>query len=153
MPVRVCEALLMASPDVSQATSPDPTVIGALRQVLSDALRFARAEMGLARAEGTAAAKRAALAAGLVAGAAIGLLLAAVLLLGAAAEAIGGALHHPWLGWLIMAGLLLVIVGVLGGLGYRTVKRTIAEGRRVGATVKEDLEWVRELLKPNANGS
>jgi hypothetical protein len=52
-----------------------------------------------------------------------------------------------------MAGVVLVVVGVLGGLGYRMVKRTIAEGRRVGATVKEDLEWVRELLKPNANGS
>jgi hypothetical protein len=151
--VRVCEALLMASQDAPPAASPRADVIASLRQILADGLRFVRAEMGLARAEGSAAAKRAALAAGLLAAAAVGLLLSAVLLLGAAAEAIGGALHHPWLGWLIMAGLLLVIVGVLGGLGYRMVRRTIAEGRRVGATVKEDLEWVRELLKPNANGS
>ena len=142
----------MASQDAPPAASPRADVIASLRQILADGLRFVRAEMGLARAEGSAAAKRAALAAGLLA-AAVGLLLSAVLLLGAAAEAIGGALHHPWLGWLIMAGLLLVIVGVLGGLGYRMVRRTIAEGRRVGATVKEDLEWVRELLKPNANGS
>jgi hypothetical protein len=151
--VRVCEALLMASQDAPPAASPGAAVIASLRQIVADALRFVRAEMGLARAEGGAVAKRAAIAAGLLAAAAVGLLLSAVLLLGAAAEAIGGALHHPWLGWLIMAGVLLVLVGVLGGLGYRMVKSTIAEGRRVGATVKEDLEWVRELLKPNANGS
>ena len=143
----------MAGTEAPHAPSAYAAVIAALREILADGQRFVRAEMGLARAEGTAAAKRAAIAAGLLAAAAVGLLLSVILLLGAAAEAIGGALHHPWLGWLIMAGLLLVIVGVLGGLGYRMVRRTIAEGRRVGATVKEDLEWVRELLKPNANGS
>ncbi len=135
------------------ASNPRPSVIDALRGILADAMRFARAEVGLVRAQGTATAKRAGFAAALLAAAALALCLVVVFLLGAGAEGLGGLLHHPWLGWLIMAGLLLVVAALLGWLGYRMLKRTIAEGRRVGATVKEDLEWVRELLKQNANGS
>ena len=132
---------------------PRPTVIDALRGILTDAVRFARAEVGLVRAEGSATAKRAAFAAALLVSAMIALLLVVVFLLGAGAEALGGLLHHRWLGWLIIAGLLLAIAALLGWLGYLMLRRTIAEGRRVGATVKEDLEGVRELLKQNANGS
>ena len=135
------------------AATPRPSVIDALREILADAVRFARAEVGLVRVQGTATAKRAAFAAALLAAAALALLLVVVFLLGAGAEGLGGLLHHPWLGWLIMAGLLLAVAALLGWLGYLMLKRTIAEGRRVGATVKEDLEWVRELLKQNANGS
>ena|ERR1017187_1516552 len=135
------------------APSPSPTVIDALRGILGDAMRFARAEVGLVRAEGSATAKRAAFAAALLVTAMLALLLVVVCLLGAGAEGLGGLLHHPWLGWLIIGGLLLAIAALLGWLGYRMLRRTIAEGRRVGATVKEDLEWVRELLKQNANGS
>ena len=135
------------------ATVPAPSVIDALREILADGLRFVRAEIGLVRARGTATAKRAAFAAALLAAAAFAALLVIVFLLGAGAEGLGGLLHHAWLGWLIMAGLLLAVGALLGWLGYRMLKRTIAEGRRVGATVKEDLEWVRELLKQNANGS
>jgi hypothetical protein len=143
----------MATQDSPAEAPPRGSLIETLRQLLVDGLRFVRAEVGLARAEGTATAKRAALAAGLLAGAVVALLLVIVLLLGAAAEGLGGLFHHAWLGWLIMAGLILVVGAVLGWLGYRMVRRTIAEGRRVGATMKEDLEWVRELLKPSANGS
>jgi len=135
------------------APAPAPSVIDALRGIVADAVRFVRAEVGLVRAQGTATAKRAAFAAALLAAAALALFLVVVFLLGAGAEGLGGLLHHPWLGWLIMAGVLLVIAAFLGWLGYLMLKRTIAEGRRVGATVKEDLEWVRELLKQNANGS
>jgi cytochrome c biogenesis protein CcdA len=128
-------------------------VIDALKAIFADAVRFARAEVGLVRARGTVTAKRGAFAVALLAAAVLAVLLVVVFLLGAGAEGLGGLLHHPWLGWLIMAGLLLVIAALLGWLGYLMLKRTIAEGRRVGATVKEDLEWVRELLKQNANGS
>jgi phosphatidylglycerophosphate synthase len=142
----------MAAQDAPATASPARApLIAALREILSDALRFVRAEVGVARAEGTRAAKRAALAAGLLASAAITVLL--IFLLGAAAEGIGGLLHHRWLGWLIMAGLLLAVAAILGGLGYLTVRRTIAEGRRVTATMKEDLEWAKELLRQNASGS
>jgi phosphatidylglycerophosphate synthase len=144
----------MAAQDAPATASPARApLIAALREILSDALRFVRAEVGVARAEGTRAAKRAALAAGLLASAAITVLLVVIFLLGAAAEGIGGLLHHRWLGWLIMAGLLLAVAAILGGLGYLTVRRTIAEGRRVTATMKEDLEWAKELLRQNASGS
>jgi protein-S-isoprenylcysteine O-methyltransferase Ste14 len=143
----------MALPEPAATPGPAPSVIDALRGILAHGVRFVRAEIGLVRAQGTATAKRAAFAAALLAAAAFAALLVVVFLLGAGAEGLGGLLHHPWLGWLIMAGLLLAVGALLGWLGYRMLKRTIAEGRRVGATVKEDLEWVRELLKQNANGS
>jgi protein-S-isoprenylcysteine O-methyltransferase Ste14 len=143
----------MAIPEPPVTPGPAPSVIDALRGILADGARFVRAEIGLVRAQGTATAKRAAFAAALLAAAAFAGLLVIVFLLGAGAEGLGGLLHHPWLGWLIMVGLLLAVGALLGWLGYRMLKRTIAEGRRVGATVKEDLEWVRELLKQNANGS
>ena len=130
-----------------------PSVIDALRGIVADVVRFVRAEIGLVRAQGTATAKRAGFAAALLVAAALALLLVVVFLLGAGAEGLGGLLHHPWLGWLIMGGLILIVGAVLGWLGYRMLRRSIAEGRRIGTTVKEDLEWVRELLKQNASGS
>jgi Na+/melibiose symporter-like transporter len=89
----------------------------------------------------------------LLVGAAVAALLVVIFLLGAAAEGLGGLFHHPWLGWLIMAGLILVVGALLGWLGYRMLKETIAEGRKVGATVKEDLEWVTRLPRQRENGS
>ena len=57
----------MAGTEAPHAPSAYAAVIAALREILADGQRFVRAEMGLARAEGTAAAKRAAIAAGLLA--------------------------------------------------------------------------------------
>ncbi|MGA2283097.1 MAG: phage holin family protein [Candidatus Dormibacteria bacterium] len=143
----------MATQDPPPDAPSRTPLIDALREILADTLRFARAEVGLVRAEGTATAKRAAFAAALLAAAAIAVLMVVALLLGAGAAAVGGALGHPWLGWLIMAGFVLVVAALLAGLGYRMIRGAIAEGRKVGGSVKEDLEWVRELVKPNANGS
>src|ERR1019366_6585038 len=95
------------------ATVPASSVIDALREILADGLRFVRAEIGLVRARGTATAKRAAFA----------------------------------------AGLILVVAALLGWFGYLMLKKTIAEGRTVGATVKEDLEWVTRLPRQRENGS
>lgn len=124
-----------------------------VRELLGDALRFARAEVTMVRAEGVEAGKRGAIGAGLVAGAALFAVLLLVCLLGAAAAAIGGALGHPWLGWLCAGFLALVIAGALAGAGYRLLRGALSEGKRVGSTVKEDLEWVRELPRRGANGS
>ena len=130
-----------------------PSVIDALREILADGVRLVRAEIGVVRAGGIATAKRAAFAAALLAAAAIAALLVVIFLLGARAEGLGGLFHHAWLGWLIMAALILVVAALLGGLGYLMLKKTIAEGRRVGATVKEDLEWVTRLPRHRENGS
>ncbi|MGD1052717.1 MAG: phage holin family protein [Candidatus Dormibacteria bacterium] len=143
----------MARQETGSPPAPTASVIDALRGIVADGVRFVRAEIGLVRAQGTATAKRAAIAVALLAAAVVALLLVGVFLLGAGAEGLGGLLHHPWLGWLIMGGLILIVGAVLGWLGYRMLRRSIAEGRRIGTTVKEDLEWVRELLKQNASGS
>src|ERR1019366_8545747 len=133
----------MAIPEPPVTPGPAPSVIDALRGIVADGARFVRAEIGLVRAQGTATAKRAAFAAALLAAAAFAGLLVIVFLLGAGAEGLGGFLHHPWLGWLIMVGLLLAVGALLGWLGYRMLKRKIAEGRRGGATAKEDPGWGR----------
>jgi hypothetical protein len=143
----------MATQDPPSTTSSPASLVDLLREILDDALRVGRAELNLVKVEGIAAGKRGALAAGLLAGAAIAAFLVVVFLLGAGAEALGGLLGHRWLGWLIVAGLCLLLAAIMGWLGYRMVKRTIATGRRVGATLKEDLEWVRDLPRQSANGS
>jgi hypothetical protein len=133
--------------------SPAPSLHDSLRELFHDTVRFARAEVNVVKAEGIEAGKRGALAVGLLAGGAVAILLMLVFLLGAAAEALGGLFDRPWLGWLCIAGLVLVVAAILGLLGYRTLRRAIAEGKRVSATVKEDLEWVKELPRQSANGS
>ena len=143
----------MTVPEGPSSTSSPPPLTDALREILADAVRFGRAELNLVRATGIAAGKRGALGAGLVAGAAVAAFVVVLFLLGAAAEGIGGLLGHPWLGWLIMAGLSLVVALLLAYVGYRLLKGAIAEGKRVATTVKEDLEWVRELPRRSAKGS
>ncbi|HXZ99738.1 MAG TPA: phage holin family protein [Candidatus Binatia bacterium] len=133
--------------------SAPPSARDALRELLADATRFARAEVNLVKAEGVRVGKRAAIAAGLLAAAALWLFLLLVFLLGAGATAIGGVVGAPWLGWLCIAGLCLLLAAALGFAGYRILRRAIGEGKQLGAIMKEDLEWVRELPKQSANGS
>ena len=142
----------MGVPGAPPPASERQTVIDSLRDLLADSIRFIRAEIDLARAQGTDAAKRAAVAAALLAVGGIAAFVGLVFLLGAGAAAIGGALHHPWLGWLIVAAALLAAAGALALIGYRRMKKAVTEAKQVGTTVKEDLEWVRQLPRRNANG-
>ena len=138
------------------ATQEAPTkqsVLEVLRELLHDFARFARAEVNVLKAEGKEAALRGIKAIAFFAVAAIFALLVLIFLLGTAAEAIGGWLNHPWLGWLIMAALFLVAAGVLGLAGYRRLRSAISEGKQAASIVKEDLEWVRQLPKRNMHGS
>jgi hypothetical protein len=130
-----------------------PPVREALRELVSDILRFGRAELHLVKAEGTSAGKRGAIAAALLGTAATFGFLLLIFLLGAGAVAIGEVTGMAWLGWLCVAGLTLVIGAIAGLIGFRMLRRAIREGRQVGSIVKEDLEWLRELPRQNANGS
>jgi cytochrome c biogenesis protein CcdA len=134
------------------AQSP-PSVREVVRELAADALRFGRAELNLVRAEGTRAGKRGAIAAVLLGIAATFGFLVLIFLLGAGAAAIGEVTGMPWLGWLCIAGLALVISGIAGLSGVARLRRAIREGKQVGSVVKEDLEWLRELPRQNANGS
>jgi cytochrome c biogenesis protein CcdA len=138
------------------ATQEAPTrqsVLEVLRELLHDVVRFARAEVTLLVAEGKEAARRALWAIAFIAGALVFAFLLLIFLLGAAAEAIGGLLNHPWLGWLILAAAFVLLAVILGLAGYRRLKSAINEGKKVGSIVKEDLEWVRQLPKRNTHGS
>jgi cytochrome c biogenesis protein CcdA len=129
------------------------TLLDTLRDLLADALRLLRAEIGLLKAQGAGTAKRGAIAAALLAAAGAGTFVFVILLLGTAATAIGEALGHLWLGWLIVAAFVLVVAGGLALIGYLQMRKAITEAKQVGTTVKEDLEWVRQLPRRNANGS
>ena len=103
-----------APPPVSERE----TLVGSLRDLLADALRFARAELELVKAQGTATAKRGGVAAGL-----------------------------------LIAGALLATAGALALSGYLQMRKALDEAKQVGTTVKEDLEWLKQLPRRSANGS
>src|SRR5487761_1241896 len=123
--------------EARRATPSHQTVIDSLRQILADALRFVRAELTLVKAQGIAAGKRGGIGAALLMGAGVMGFLVVALLLGAAAAAIGEAFGQPWLGWVIIAGGGLFVAGgfwvvaaLLAGVGFRPLRRAVAEGRR-----------------------
>jgi cytochrome c biogenesis protein CcdA len=134
-------------------TESPASVRDVVRELVADTLRFGRAEINLVKAEGTRAGKRGAIAAALLGTAAVFGFLVLIFLLGAGAAAIGEATGMPWLGWLCVAGLALAISGIAALAGFIRLRRAIREGKQVGSMVKEDLEWLRELPRQNANGS
>ena len=131
-----------------EAPPTSQSVIDVLRGLLADVIRFGRAEFKLVQAEGKEAAVRALIGSGLVA-AAIGFFgLFFVFALGAGAVEVGQLLGLPWLGWLIFAGVFLLIALVIGWLGIRRIKSGIREGKGAFTTVREDLEWVKQFDAP-----
>ena len=131
------------------ATAESPKAV--ISDLISDFVRFLKAEFDLAKAEGTQATKRTLFGAVFMMGALAFFMLVGIFLLGAAAVAIGEALGHLWLGFLIVAGGLLVLSLFLGLIGFRKIRSGIKEGKQVGANLKEDIEWLRQLPKHNAN--
>ena len=138
---------------VQDPPSTRQSVIDVLRTLLADLVRFAKAELKLVVAEGKDAAIRGAVGLGLVFGAIFFFFLVAVFGLSAGAIAVGDALDHPWLGFLIFAGGFLVVSAVLGFAGYRRIMSAKNEGQHAFTTVKEDLEWVKQLPKRDESGS
>jgi len=119
-------------------TTSRQSVIDVLRSLLGDAVRFAKAELSLVKAEGKEAAVRGIKGVVMLIAAGLSALLLIIFLFGAAAEAIGGWLGHEWLGWLIVAGFFLILTAALALLGIRRVKSAINEGKDVSNVVKEE---------------
>jgi hypothetical protein len=118
-----------------------------VHRITEDTTRLVRLEIELAKAQAKESAIRA-LKAGVFIGIAVTCaVLGMIYALGAAPAAIGSALGHPWLGWLIFGGFLFVIAAVCGLVGYRRVMATVKTTKEAVGSFKEDLEWVKELPK------
>ena len=118
-----------------------------VHRITEDTTRLVRLEIDLAIAQLKDSAIRS-----LKAGVFIGIALTCAVLgmiyaLGAAPTAIGSALGHPWLGWLIFGFFLGAVAGLNGLVGYRRVKSTWKTTQEAVGSFKEDLEWVKELPK------
>ncbi len=138
---------------MAAGTERDESIAAIARAVADDAVRLARAEVELAKAEAIAAVKRIAIAAGLFAGAAVVALFMAVSALGAVPTALAGHVFSGWTWWLLMAALFLIVAALLAMLGFRSLKRGIGTGKQMVGSVKEDVAWLKRLTKRNAKES
>lgn len=131
----------------------DEGIAAIAREVADDAVRLARAEIELAKAQAVATVKRLAVAIGLLAGAGVFALLMLIFALGAIPVALGGHLLDAWAWWLLTAAALLVVALLFVVLGLRAVRRSIGSGKELVGSVKEDVAWVKHLTKRNESGS
>lgn len=137
------------------AASPlhDDSIPAIAREVVDDAVRLARAEIDLAKAEAIAGVKRIAVAAGLFAAAGVFALFMIIFALAAVPTALAGHAFSGWVWWLLTAAFFLLVAGALGALGYRSLRRGIGRGKDLVGSVKEDVAWFKRLTKRNANES
>lgn len=131
----------------------DESIAAIAREVADDAVRLARAEIELAKAEAIAALKRLAIAIGLFAGAGVFALFMTISALGAVPTALAGHVFSGWTWWLLMAAFFLIIAALLAMFGFRSLKRGIGTGKQMVGSVKEDVAWLKRLTKRNAKES
>lgn len=120
-----------------------PSVGDVVKDIQNDIRSLVQNEVALAKSELIPSAKSAGIGAGLFAGAGYFAACAAALLFIAGSLAIWKWLNIPIaLGFVIMAVLLLIVAGILGGIGYVLVKKvkgptkTIAQAKTSVAAVK-----------------
>jgi hypothetical protein len=131
--------------------SPDP--ISLARQVVEDAIRLVRAEIGVVGAELKRAIIQLVIAAAMILVAAVFLLIGVIEALGALPSGLG-ILGAEWVRWLALGGIFLVLAGVLIFIGQSKARKAIKRGREhIESTLKEDAEWLRELTKRSVKGS
>lgn len=138
---------------MAAAPEREESLAAMVREVADDAVRLARAEIELAKAEAIAAIKRVALAIGLFAGAAVFALFMIGFALGAVPTLLAGTVFSGWVWWLLMAALFLLVAGLLALMGFRSLRRGIGRGKELVGSVKEDVAWFKRLTKRNASGS
>ena len=113
----------------------------------NDLSSILRSEVALAKAELQADVKAAATGAGMFVGAAVLAFLALILILIAAAFGLVALGVAPWLAFLIVAIVLLIITGVLGLLGRSQIRRAGAPERTL-RTSRETVETLKGV-KPH----
>ena len=131
----------------------DDSIAAIAREVADDAVRLARAEIELAKAEAVAGVKKLAVAIGLFAGAGVLALFTVIFALGSVPTVLAGRAFSGWVWWLLTAALFLIIAVILGWMGFRSLRRGIGRGRELMGSVKEDVAWFKRLTKRNASGS
>jgi hypothetical protein len=125
-----------------------------LRQVTDDAVRLARSEVNLVLVQAAEAAKRAAVAAALLAVTALLLLLMLIFALAALPERFGPALFgDSWKGWGVVAALFLLAAATAGAYAVRRLIGVAREARNTLNSIKEDVEWVRQLPRQDGRSS
>lgn len=117
-----------------------------IKNITDDVKLMVQDQVELAKAELTPAAKKGGTGLGLFGVAGYFALSASILLYFAAAFGLVAAGLAVWLAFLIVAGALLLIAGILGGIGYLVVRkikgpdRTIAQANQTAAEVKAAAE-------------
>ncbi|MDQ6848083.1 MAG: phage holin family protein [Candidatus Dormibacteraeota bacterium] len=138
---------------MATGTDRDESIAAIAREVADDAVRLAKAEIELAKAEAIAGIKRLAVALGLLAGAGVFALFMMIFALGAVPTVLAGHVFSGWTWWLLTAALFLLIAALLALLGFRSLKRGIGTGKQLVGEVKEDVAWLKRLTKRNAKES
>jgi hypothetical protein len=125
----------------------DDTVERTLGQLVADATHdissIMRSELALAKAEIMADAKKAGLGAGMFTAAGILAFLALILLLIAAAYGLVAAGLAPWLAFLIVACVLLVIGAILVLVGKRSIDSLQGKPERAIKSTQDTIAAVR----------
>jgi hypothetical protein len=124
-------------------TAPEPPSVGELVRDASEHMStLIRGEIELAKAELSSTVKRGGTGAGLLAAAGTVLLLSLPFLFVVLAEVLVAIGLWRWLSYLIIWAVFLVIAGVLGLIGYRTLKK-MKKPERTLETVKDTASWAR----------
>jgi Putative Actinobacterial Holin-X, holin superfamily III len=114
-------------------------------RISEDAVRLVRLEIELAKAQAKESALRFLWAGVWVGVALVCAVLGVIYALGAVPEAIGPPIHDYWTGWVVFGAFLLLLAAAFGYVGYRRVMSTLRSTRDAVSSIKEDIEWVKEL--------
>lgn len=132
--------------DAPTDRSGEPSIGELFGRLTEHTTRLVRAEIALAKAELTAKLTKIGIGVGLLAAAGVLSLYALDKLFDAAALGLAEA-FAPWLAFLIVGVLLLVIVGILAAVGLRALKAgSPPTPERAMGSVKTDVEQIKKGL-------
>jgi membrane protein implicated in regulation of membrane protease activity len=109
----------------------DSPVSDIIQSITDDVKLLVKDEIELAKAELVPSAKKAGIAGGMFGAAAYLALVASILLFITLALGLWALGLAPWLSFLIVAVLLLLVAGILGFVGYRQVQKVKAPERTI----------------------
>jgi hypothetical protein len=128
------------TPDGAQTRAPEARLADEVRGGVGDLVRLGQLELELARLEAGSAAKRMGVGAGVVTVALLLLYAGAIIALATLPALLG-----IWWVWPAEAVGLWVLAVLVALLGYRMIRRAINEAKGTFASIKGDLEWLRQL--------